>query len=482
MSDVTLPKEFVQRHGILVKTDGILTGVQPPVAEIMQRLYRYTGIWYQFSRCTEAEYTQLYQLHYGEVPGEFGTLDLNTDIRSAFLELPPDTRDFIQDDDAPVIRLINSILHGAVKQGASDVHVESFKKNFTIRFRIDGMLYEVTSGDSRLASPFISRLKIMANLDIAERRLPQDGRILWECGEQEVDIRVSVIPVAAGERVVLRILNQKSMKINLSSVGLPAELRARIEKLLMLPHGMILLTGPTGSGKSTSLYAFLQHISVPEKNIMTIEDPVEYQLSGIGQTQVNTKIGMTFARGLRSLLRQDPDVVMIGEIRDDETAGIAIQAALTGHMVFSTLHTNTAIGAISRLRDMNVEPYLIASALSGVIAQRLIRCLCPHCKRQCLSTPEQMALLQLSHPVLLYEAQGCEQCHNKGYSGRTGIYEFMPVDDVVRDMIYEKAPDVSIHEYLNKKEEKSLFRHGVEKVVEGVTNVAELMRVMRAYE
>ncbi|WP_455853463.1 type II secretion system ATPase GspE [Pantoea endophytica] len=393
----------------------------------------------------------------------------------------PDENELLDSDDgAPVIRLINAILSEAVREGASDVHIEPFEKLLSVRFRIDGMLRQVLTPPVQLSRYLISRLKVMAKLDIAEKRLPQDGRITLRVAGRSVDVRVSTLPASHGERVVLRILDKNSLDLALENTGMQAPLCQRLQQQLQLPHGIILVTGPTGSGKSTTLYAALRALYRPEKNILTIEDPVEYELEGIGQTQVNAKVDMTFARGLRAILRQDPDVVMIGEIRDSETAQIAVQASLTGHLVLSTLHTNSALGAVERLRDMGIEPFLLANALSTVLAQRLVRKLCEACKQPWqpddhVLTRYGLGGLTLSAP--LFQPQGCAACNHSGYRGRTGIHELVIVDDALRSAISQGLSEQVLQQHITQR--ISLMQDGLEKALTGITSLEEVLRVSR---
>jgi general secretion pathway protein E len=369
------------------------------------------------------------------------------------------------EDDAPVIRLINAILSQAVREKASDIHVETFEDKL--------------SPKRMLAPLLVSRLKVMAKLDIAEKRIPQDGRISIKLAGHAVDIRVSTIPSAHGERVVLRLLDKEAGQLQLAQLNMNEQVYNGYTKALQAPHGIILVTGPTGSGKTTTLYAGLTHINQSSRNILTIEDPVEYLLPGVGQTQVNTKVDMTFARGLRAILRQDPDVVMVGEIRDRETAEIAVQASLTGHLVLSTLHTNTAVGAITRLQDMGVEPFLLSSSVIGVMAQRLVRLLCEDCKEPHQASEAERALLRLDDDqpdVTLYRPKGCSRCNHTGYRGRTGIYELIEVDDQLRNMIHENASEQDITAYA-RQHCPAIIDDGRRRILSGETAVEEVLRV-----
>src|SRR5512139_12610 len=383
-------------------------------------------------------------------------------------------------EDAPIIRLLNAILQQAVKERASDIHIEPYEKELEVRMRIDGILHKVLCPPKIIQDALISRVKIMANLDIAEKRLPQDGRIRLLIGARDIDIRVSIVPTFFGERAVLRLLDRMQGLIGLNEVGLDEKDTKNIEELLSRTNGIILVTGPTGSGKTTTLYAALNRIHTEEKNIITVEDPVEYQLKGVGQIHVNPKIGLTFASGLRSILRQDPDVIMVGEIRDVETAEIAIQASLTGHLVLSTLHTNDAPSAIVRLIDMGVEPFLVASSLMAVLAQRLVRVICPNCKEPYpASEVERSYFENTSHEgtFTLYRGKGCDKCQGKGYLGRTAIFETLIITDAVRQMISDKVNAQVIRNVAVSGGMKTLRSDGFEKVIKGITTVEEVLRV-----
>ncbi|WP_370981571.1 type II secretion system ATPase GspE [Agaribacterium sp. ZY112] len=423
----------------------------------------------------QSRLTKLYQSSDGEAQQAVDDMGDELDLTQLADDLD-DGELLSGDDDAPVIRLINAIISQAIQEKASDIHVESFEDRVSVRFRTDGVLAEVLSPKPQLAPLLVSRLKVMARLDIAEKRVPQDGRISVKIAGHAVDIRVSTIPSAHGERVVLRVLDQASGQLGLAQLSMPSEVQKNFESALIKPHGIILVTGPTGSGKTTSLYAGLSHLNTPERNILTVEDPIEYLLPGIGQTQVNTKVDMTFARGLRAILRQDPDVVMIGEIRDTETASIAVQASLTGHLVLSTLHTNTAIGAVTRLQDMGVEPFLLSSSLEALMAQRLVRLLCNNCKKEHDSTESEQVRLNIPPGSKVFHAEGCDKCHHSGYRGRTGIYELIPVDDSLRLLIHEGAGEQEMVAY-SRKHSRSIFDDGRDKVLQGITSVEEVLRV-----
>jgi general secretion pathway protein E len=395
-------------------------------------------------------------------------------------ELPQDEDLLESEDDAPIIKLINAMLGEAIKESASDVHIETFEKSLAIRFRVDGVLRDVLSPSRKLAPLLVSRVKVMAKLDIAEKRVPQDGRISLRIGGRAVDVRVSTMPSSHGERVVMRLLDKNATRLDLHSLGMTADNHNAFRDMIQRPHGIILVTGPTGSGKSTTLYAGLSEINSNERNILTVEDPIEFDIDGIGQTQVNPKVDMTFARGLRAILRQDPDVVMIGEIRDLETAEIAVQASLTGHLVMSTLHTNTAVGAITRLRDMGIEPFLISSSLLGVLAQRLVRTLCPDCKTPYQADKETKKLFNLKKKdeLTLYHAHGCEECNYKGYRGRTGIHELLLINDDVKALIHKEAGEQAIEQAI-RDHTPSIQQDGLDKVRQGITSLEEVMRVTK---
>ncbi len=382
------------------------------------------------------------------------------------------------DDDAPIIRLINALITEAIKENASDIHVEPFESRLSIRFRVDGVLREVLEPPRQIASLLCSRIKVMAQLDIAEKRLPQDGRIALKVANRPVDIRVSTLPSGHGERVVMRLLDKQAGRLDLKQLGMGSEEQSRLENMIQKPHGIILVTGPTGSGKTTTLYAMLSVLNDTQRNILTVEDPVEYDLDGIGQTPVNTKVDMTFAKGLRAILRQDPDVVMVGEIRDNETAQIAVQASLTGHLVLSTLHTNSAVGAITRLQDMGIEPFLLSSTLLGVISQRLVRNICPDCKTVTKLEVEQVNGFEISADDVIYQANGCSTCLQMGYRGRNGIYEVIEVDDKLSSMIHDGVSQTRLEQYCRTRSH-SLRDDGIRKVLQGETSLDEVLRVTR---
>jgi general secretion pathway protein E len=406
--------------------------------------------------------------------------EANLDDIAHELEEPQDLLD--ASDEAPIIRLVNSLFAQAIKERASDIHIEPFEKEIVVRFRIDGVLYEIIKPPKRFQASIISRVKIMAGLNIAEKRLPQDGRIRIKIAGKDIDVRVSIIPTAHGERVVMRLLDKTAVLLNMSDLGLFDDKLAAMRELIRKSHGILLVTGPTGSGKTTTLYAALSEINSPELNILTVEDPIEYQIRGIGQMQVSPKIGLTFASGLRSFLRQDPDVLLVGEIRDLETAEIAIQASLTGHLVFSTLHTNDSATSITRLVDMGVQPFLVASSLVGVLAQRLVRTVCADCREPYKASDDELAQIgvrrgDIPRPGFVYRPKGCPRCLNTGYTGRMGIYELMMIDEEIQQLVLKNADSNTIKKAAQGKGMLTLRDDGAYKVAKGYTTIEEVMRV-----
>jgi general secretion pathway protein E len=396
-----------------------------------------------------------------QVADEF---DANLDLTKLLQDVPAIEDLLESSDDAPVIRMINALLTQSLREGASDIHIEPFEQTSVVRFRIDGTLRDVIRPRKAIHASLISRIKIMSQLDIAEKRLPQDGRITLRVGGKPVDVRVSTLPTGHGERAVLRLLDKEAGKLDLSHLGMSAELLPQFDALISQPHGIVLVTGPTGSGKTTTLYAALSRLNATTTNILTVEDPIEYDLAGVGQTQVNARIDMSFAKALRAILRQDPDVIMIGEIRDLETAQIAVQASLTGHLVLATLHTNDAAAAVTRLLDMGIEPFLLSSSLLGVMAQRLVRKLCPYCKR---SDGEHM------------HAVGCDKCGMTGYQGRVGVYEMLETTDEIRAQIHNRASEAEVREAAQKSGMKTMREDGERWLRDGTTTQAELLRVTK---
>jgi general secretion pathway protein E len=477
---------FAKRHGVLVKrfVDGVAECAYradtSPMALAEVRRYLRTKV--KLERVDEPSFDALLRSAYEG--GNSATMEAtqgledSTDLAHLAQELP-DQADLLEsEDDAPIIRLINAVLTQAVKENASDIHVEPFENRLVVRFRVDGVLREVLQSRRAVAPLVVSRIKVMSKLDIAEKRLPQDGRISLKIAGRAVDVRVSTIPSGHGERVVLRLLDKQAGRLDLTALGMEMQTEKIIDELIFKPHGILLVTGPTGSGKTTSLYAALERLNDNTRNIMTVEDPIEYYIDGIGQTQVNTKVEMTFARGLRAILRQDPDVVMIGEIRDLETAQIAVQASLTGHLVLSTLHTNTAVGAVTRLRDMGIEPFLLSSSLIGVMAQRLVRVLTPESKQPFQAGEYERRLLNLkpSDPSPTLYRPGRDA--SGGYRGRTGIYELVVVDDQFRTMIHDGAAEHELERYARTLT-PSIRDDGRAKVLKGETAIEEVLRVTR---
>lgn len=483
-----VPFGFAKRHGVLLsfEHDEPYLVIRPdaPLPAI-QEVRRVLGRRPRFREVQDEEFNQLLAAAYAGDTGESrqvaAGLEHHPDLMS-LAEQVPETEDLMeQEDDAPIIRLINALLSEAIRVGASDIHIESFEKKLAVRLRVDGQLREIVQPRRELAPLLISRIKVMARLDIAEKRIPQDGRISLRLAGREVDVRVSTLPSSFGERVVMRLLDKQAGRLNMTHLGLLPEDGQRLTELIHKPYGIILVTGPTGSGKTTTLYASLTELNDQTRNILTAEDPIEYQLEGIGQTQVNTKVDMTFARTLRAMLRQDPDVVMVGEIRDLETAEIAVQASLTGHLVLSTLHTNTAVGAVTRLQDMGIEPFLLSSSLIGVIAQRLVRTLCPQCHTYREADPAQSQLfdfLKLTTPVRLPQPVGCERCQHTGFTGRTAIYEVIAIDDAMRRLIHRHAAEQEL-EAQARQTSPSIRQDGLQKVLMGRTTLEEVLRATR---
>ena len=482
-----LPFGFAKRHSVFIsqQASGYVLHCRADVSpEIISEVRRMVRQPFTFDILSPEAFEQTLTIGYQQDSSEAKQMMENigneVDLYSLADEMT-ETEDLLEnEDDAPIIKLINAMLSEAIKDQASDIHIETFEQALQIRFRVDGVLREVLKPNRKLASLLVSRIKVMAKLDIAEKRIPQDGRISLKIAGRAVDVRVSTMPTGHGERVVLRLLDKNSARLDLQDLGMTENNRHIFSDLIEKPHGIILVTGPTGSGKSTTLYAGLSQIDSRERNVLTVEDPIEYAIEGIGQTQVNTKVDMTFARGLRAILRQDPDVVMVGEIRDLETAQISVQASLTGHLVLSTLHTNTASGAITRMEDMGVEPFLLSSSLLGVLAQRLVRTLCPHCREEHLPDEEEMHLLALpaNNKAPIYRAIGCSECNFKGYKGRTGIHELLVVDDKVRELIHNGKGEQAI-EKLVRKTTPSIRRDGFDKVMLGITTLEEVLRVTR---
>ncbi len=481
-----LPFHFAKRHGVFlqgVTEDAVVIAHLPDVD--LDTLIELTRFYEKPIRLVqikqsdfEKQLAKAYETTTTTAMEAFSDIGEDLDLQS-MMDAMPKAADLLEtEDDAPVIRLINAILTQAIKQNASDIHFETYDEQLVVRFRVDGVLHEALEPPRVLAPLLTSRVKVMAKLDIAEKRLPQDGRISLRIAGRAVDVRVSTVPTSHGERIVLRLLDKESAPLDLAKLGMVEKTLAEMERLIKLPHGILLVTGPTGSGKSTTLYAVLNMLNDETRNILTIEDPIEYNLSGVGQMQVNSKIGMTFARGLRAILRQDPDVVMVGEIRDIETVEMAIQASLTGHLVLSTLHTNTAVGAITRLRDMGAEPFLLSSTIVGVLAQRLVRTLCKHCKKAVSIDADTAKILTVPEDMhaKIFEPAGCDRCGNTGYHGRTGIHELVPIDETLRRMIHNNDSEADMQSYA-REHVLGIQQDGFNKVLAGLTTIEEVLRV-----
>jgi general secretion pathway protein E len=487
VSTHSLPYAFAKRHGVLIgqiDSDKVQVLFREEInPQTLTEVRRIVGRPINLSETSNEQFDALLAQTYEQDSDQAMAMmegvsdELDLDQLAETIE-PEDLLE--AEDDAPIIKLINAVLSEAIKINASDVHIEAFENRMRIRFRVDGVLREILQPPKNIAPLVISRIKVMAKLDIAEKRLPQDGRISLKVAGRSVDVRVSTLPSGHGERIVLRLLDKQAGRLDLQHLGMSEESRDGTDHLLHRPHGIILVTGPTGSGKTTTLYAGLTRLNDKSRNILTVEDPIEYYLDGIGQTQVNSKVDMTFARGLRAILRQDPDVVMIGEIRDLETASIAVQASLTGHLVLSTLHTNTAIGSVTRLRDMGVEPFLLASSLIGVLAQRLVRTLCLNCKQEHIASETECEWLGVDKntPPTIYKTMGCNDCNQLGYAGRTGVYELIPVNDHLQNMIHDGEGEQAMEKYA-RSFSKSLRQDGARLVLEGVTSLEEVLRVSR---
>ncbi|MEJ2589945.1 MAG: type II secretion system ATPase GspE [Candidatus Thiodiazotropha sp.] len=483
-----LPYNFARRHGVVVlheeENDSVQLlhkpGVPLAIFSEVRRLLRQPVALKQVDQETlERQLSLVYETGSKQSTQIMETMGDNIDLDHAAraLNQPEDLLE--SDDDAPIIRLINALFTEAIKEQASDIHIEPYENRLVVRFRVDGVLREVLTPPRTVAPFLVSRIKVMAHLDIAEKRIPQDGRISLKVGNRPVDVRVSTLPSSYGERVVLRLLDKQAGRLDLEQLGMSRKLLLLIDPgVIKRPHGIFLVTGPTGSGKTTTLYAALSRLNTQSRNIVTVEDPIEYYLDGIGQTQVNNKVDLTFARGLRAILRQDPDVVMVGEIRDLETAQIAVQASLTGHLVMSSLHTNTAIGSITRLRDMGVEPFLLSSSIIGVLSQRLVRTLCPHCKAPAPASERELNLLEMTPDteLTLYTPTGCEKCHGHGYLGRTGIYELITIDETLRNLIHQGAGEGEMLKHARQFSE-SMRQDGMRRVIEGDTTIDEIIRV-----
>lgn len=489
-ADPRLSYGFAKEHGIVVLapqagsdrlTVGLRLGADP--ARLIEAR-RVIGAPFTLTHLDQASFDRTLSERYAV--GDFSGGDITDemdkrDSLDSLVDDIPRTADLLDsDDDAPVIRLINGLIAEAVKNRGSDVHVEPFEQALSVRLRVDGVLTEILSLPARVTPLLVSRIKVMARLDIAEKRIPQDGRISLSLGGRTLDVRVSTLPSRYGERVVMRLLDRDAARFSVEDLGMSSATRARFEEVLKEPNGVFLVTGPTGSGKTTTLYAGLTLLNDKTRNILTVEDPVEYALDSVGQTQVNAKVGMTFAAGLRAMLRQDPDVVMVGEIRDKETADIAVQASLTGHLVMSTVHTNSAVAAITRLRDMGIESFLLASTIKGILAQRLVRRLCDHCKTPYVPDAGTAGLLGFEDQqnAELFKPVGCSRCGHTGYSGRVGLYELIVVDATIAEKIHDDARERDVSA-LAFKDHPTLKDSGFELVRSGVTTLEEVLRVVR---
>ncbi len=488
----SLPYAFAKKHGVVmteINDEGAVISHLPTASlatfsEIKRFLQRNLQLLEVDPVTFQRQLTNCYQSQSAISDAAEGMHD-SFDLTQLAGQLPT-SEDLLENhDEAPIIRLLNALFSQAIQQKASDIHIETYEDRVLVRMRIDGVLQESLDIQRGIAPLVISRVKVMAKLDIAEKRIPQDGRIALRVGGNNIDVRVSTLPSNHGERIVLRILDRQAVELNLTLLGTPDSTLKTLRNLISQPHGILLVTGPTGSGKTTSLYAMLSELNQVSRNILTIEDPIEYDLPGIGQTQVNSKVGMTFAKGLRAILRQDPDVVMIGEIRDLETAEIAVQASLTGHLVLATLHTNSALGSLTRLHDMGVESFLISSSIVGLLAQRLVRRLCERCKSKHQLRPDELDLMGLSDDkskkkLSVYEPKGCEHCNNLGYRGRMGIYELIPIDETLRGMIHRNESIQSIESYI-RPTVTSIREDGFKRVLAGETSLAEVLRVTSQY-
>ncbi len=485
-----IPYAFARMHGVLplkedgdsvlvlARSDASVEGIAELTRVLQRPLKTLTVNAERFAAELATAYNQA-----APVAQFSADLSLDADLARLLQDIPQAEDLLGATSDAPVIRMINALLLQALRERASDLHFEPYESRSVVRFRVDGVLRDVVEPPRALHAALVSRLKVMASLDIAEKRLPQDGRMALKLGDKSVDVRVSTLPTGPGERVVLRLLDKDTARLDLAALGMSASTRDAIDALVREPHGILLVTGPTGSGKTTTLYAAMSRLPRGELNVMTAEDPIEFALDGVGQTQVNPRIDFTFARALRSILRQDPDIVMIGEIRDLETAQIAVQASLTGHLVLATLHTNDAVSAVTRLADMGVETYLLASSLLGVLAQRLVRCLCVACRAAYAPTQGEAALLielGLRPDAPLYRPVGCAECGDSGYRGRTGIYELVLVDETMRRLVHDHAGEPALREACARAGVRTLRGDGARWLADGTTSLAELLRVTGA--
>src|SRR5215470_13099108 len=478
-----IPYAFARMHGVLplrdegeavlvlARSDASVEGIAE-LKRVLRRPLKTTTV---SAERFAAELARAYNQASGPVAQISEDLSRDTDLARLLQEIPKAEDLLGSTSDAPVIRMINALLLQALRENASDIHFEPYEARSVVRFRIDGVLRDVIEPPRALHAALVSRLKVMASLDIAEKRLPQDGRMALKLGDKSVDVRVSTLPTGPGERVVLRLLDKDAARLDLTALGMDDATLSAVDRLIREPHGIVLVTGPTGSGKTTTLYASMSRLDRATLNVMTVEDPIEFALDGVGQTQINPRIELSFARALRSILRQDPDIIMIGEIRDLETAQIAVQASLTGHLVLATLHTNDAASAVTRLADMGVEPYLLASSLLGVLAQRLVRTLCPACRAPSAASESEgklLADLGLSAATPLWNAPGCKTCSGSGYYGRTGVYELLQVDDTMRRLIHDGAGELALRDAALRAGMRTLRRDGARWVKDGSTSLA----------
>ncbi len=484
-----LPFTFARRFGVAItmatpSTDApvdVVYRTQPDL-RVLAEVRRFANAPIALRRVSDEEFEGILASAYSRDSSQARQMveDMGDELDLASLaNSVPETEDLLdQEDDAPIIRLINALLAEAIRENASDIHIETFEKQLVVRFRVDGVMREIVQPKRALAPLLVSRIKVMAKLDIAEKRVPQDGRISLRIGGREVDVRVSTLPASNGERVVLRLLDKQSGRLNLNNLGMSEKTLQRLREVVKRPHGIFLVSGPTGSGKTTTLYSSLAELESATINVLTVEDPIEYNLPGIGQTQVNNKADMTFARGLRAILRQDPDVVMVGEIRDLETAEIAVQASLTGHLVMSTIHTNTAVGVVTRLVDLGVERFLLATTLVGLLGQRLVRVLCPACREKVRADSFECQFLGIDYARApdVFRAGGCDLCGHSGYRGQTGIYELVVVDEAMRERIHDGASEAELTRHV-RQTCPGIREDGRDKVLAGVTTVQEILRV-----
>ena len=476
-----LPFEFARSNGLLVReSEGDLVlspdASQWAITEVSRINNGFSSISRVDSKVFDKMLSEIYSGRKNSSESVMEDIKDFVDMESAAADLE-DTGDLLDsEDDAPIIRLLNAILAESLKESASDIHIEPYEKESLVRFRLDGVLSTVLSPSAQITPLLISRIKVMSKLDIAEKRLPQDGRMSVKLGGRSIDLRISTMPSSHGERVVMRLLDKDAGKLQVDDLGMPSATSVQLDDLIRRPHGIILVTGPTGSGKTTTLYAALQQMDRQGRNIMTVEDPVEYDLPGISQTQINLRAGMTFARGLKAILRQDPDVILIGEIRDGETAEIATQSSLTGHLVLSTLHTNTAAGAITRLQDLGVDSFLLASTIRGILSQRLLRKLCHHCRQPVEPNEFNRDLLKLEVGHKIYEAAGCEKCNSTGYAGRQALFELVSVDAQLQTLIHENAGEIELESKI-REHVPSIREAGFSLVRDGMTTIEEVLRV-----